>query len=159
MRSLSSRTRLSVLLCSLLVPLAAAHAQDNPQRRQAEQQHREADQQRRQVDQQRRQVDQQRRQVDQQRRMDQARQRERDRVVTEQRRRDWEAERRRQYDNRRWSQGQYLPRAYWDRRYYVPDWQVRHLPPPMVGYQWVYIDGQYVLMQIDTGLIVRILLP
>lgn len=174
MLSKLSRLRLPALLCVLLtVLLLPAHAQDNPSdRRGAPGQGRpggdrnrprpQAGPQRptppRPSSQPRRQSDRQR-QLEQQRRMDMARQRERERMrAAEQRRRAMEAQRRRQFQQRHWMAGQHLPRSYWDSRYYVPDWRARHLPPPAMGYQWVQIDDQFMLMQLGTGLISRVLL-
>ena len=91
--------------------------------------------------------------------MDLARQRERERMrAAEQRRRAMEAQRRRQMQQRHWTAGQHLPRSYWDNRYYVPDWRARHLPPPAMGYQWIQVDNQFMLMRLGTGLISRVLL-
>jgi Ni/Co efflux regulator RcnB len=33
------------------------------------------------------------------------------------------------------------------------DWRAHHLRQPPGGYQWVQVDGQYVLVALATGLI------
>jgi Ni/Co efflux regulator RcnB len=55
----------------------------------------------------------------------------------------------------RWHRGYRLPRAYWGRSHWV-NWRTHYLWAPPYGYQWVYIDGDYVLMAIATGLIADI---
>jgi len=154
-----SRLRLPVLLCVLMaLPPAPAHAQSSPQWSNQQRPNSQRPNPPRPSSQPRRQSDRQR-QLEQQRRMDLARQRERERMrAAEQRRRAMEAQRRRQMQQRHWMTGQHLPRSYWDSRYYVPDWRARHLPPPTMGYQWVQIDNQFMLMQLGTGLISRVLL-
>lgn len=52
----------------------------------------------------------------------------------------------------RWSRGHYLPRSYWHGRSWV-DWRAHRLWSPPYGYQWVYVDGDYVLLAIASGLI------
>jgi Ni/Co efflux regulator RcnB len=52
----------------------------------------------------------------------------------------------------KWNRGQSLPAAYRGRNNYV-DWRAHHLRQPPGGYQWVQVDGQYVLVAVATGLI------
>lgn len=54
----------------------------------------------------------------------------------------------------RWARGSVLPHRYFVDRYYVNDWQARHLRAPGDGYRWVRDeDGNFVLARIDTGVI------
>ncbi|MFI4926515.1 MAG: RcnB family protein [Burkholderiales bacterium] len=82
---------------------------------------------------------------------------------------------RRGYDERRSAQGQYrqphyaannapfhrggyLPRTYWQRSYYVNDWQAYPgLYAPPYGYQWMNIDGNFLLVALANGLIANAL--
>jgi Ni/Co efflux regulator RcnB len=52
----------------------------------------------------------------------------------------------------KWNRGQKLSINYRDRRYQV-DWRAHHLHQPRPGYQWVQVDGQYVMVALATGLI------
>jgi Ni/Co efflux regulator RcnB len=52
----------------------------------------------------------------------------------------------------KWNRGQRLPANYRGRNHYV-DWRAHRLRQPPGGYQWVEVDGQYVLVAIATGLI------
>jgi Ni/Co efflux regulator RcnB len=79
------------------------------------------------------------------------------------------------YDQRRYSQrydhaphyasnqayfhrGGYLPRAYWQPTYYVNDWQAYPgLYAPPYGYQWMNIDGNFLLVALANGLIANAL--
>lgn len=79
------------------------------------------------------------------------------------------------YDQRGYSQGQYrqphyaandapfhrggyLPRSYWQRSYYVNDWQsYPGLYAPPYGYQWMNIDGNFLLVALASGLIANAL--
>jgi Ni/Co efflux regulator RcnB len=81
----------------------------------------------------------------------------------------------RQYDQRRYSQrydhqphyasngayfhrGGYLPRTYWQPTYYVNDWQAYPgLYAPPRGYQWMNIDGNFLLVALASGLIANAL--
>ncbi|MFT4191769.1 MAG: RcnB family protein [Comamonas sp.] len=51
------------------------------------------------------------------------------------------------------SPGQPLPPDYRDDRYRVDDWRARGLYEPPPGYGWRYVDGQYVLVAVATGII------
>jgi Ni/Co efflux regulator RcnB len=52
----------------------------------------------------------------------------------------------------KWNRGQRLPANYRGRNHYV-DWRAHRLRQPPGGYQWVEVDGQYVMVAIATGLI------
>lgn len=53
---------------------------------------------------------------------------------------------------KKWARGQRLPANYRARNYQV-DWRSHHLRQPPRGYQWVQVDGQYVMVALATGLI------
>lgn len=57
----------------------------------------------------------------------------------------------------RWGRGGRLPASYWRGRPWI-DWRVHHLWAPPYGYQWVYVDGDYVLLAIASGLIADIVI-
>jgi Ni/Co efflux regulator RcnB len=57
----------------------------------------------------------------------------------------------------RWGRGYRLPRSYWGGRQWV-NWRSHRLWAPPYGYQWVYVDGDYVLMAVATGLIADIVI-
>ena len=49
--------------------------------------------------------------------------------------------------------GQPLPPAYQGDAYAVNDWRAQGLYEPPPGYGWRYVDGQYVLVAVATGII------
>lgn len=51
-----------------------------------------------------------------------------------------------------------IPGPYRGDRYWVRDWRGYGLPSPPPGHQWRYIDGNYVLIAVATGVITSILL-
>jgi len=55
-----------------------------------------------------------------------------------------------------WRRGGYVPVTY--RRLYVQDWGYYGLRAPPRGYRWVYVDGDFVLMAVATGLILDVIL-
>lgn len=57
-----------------------------------------------------------------------------------------------------WHRGDRLPAEYRDRNYVVDDWRGHHLQAPPRGYQWVGVNGDYVLTAIATGVIASVLL-
>lgn len=57
------------------------------------------------------------------------------------------------YGEHRWARGDRLPDQYRHREYYVGDWRAHHLHAPPRGYQWVNVDGNYVLVALASGLI------
>jgi Ni/Co efflux regulator RcnB len=58
------------------------------------------------------------------------------------------------YYYRSWHYGDYLPRAYYGRRYIVNDYYAYRLGPPPRGYHWVRVDNDIVLASIASGLVV-----
>ncbi|MGS0895541.1 RcnB family protein [Burkholderia stagnalis] len=57
---------------------------------------------------------------------------------------------------RDWHKGDRLPAEFRDRQYVVDDWRGYHLSAPPRGYQWVGIGGDYLLVQIGSGLVLRV---
>lgn len=57
-----------------------------------------------------------------------------------------------------WHKGERLPQEYRDRNYVVDDWHGHGLQPPPRGYQWVGVNGDYVLAAVATGIIANVLL-
>jgi Ni/Co efflux regulator RcnB len=57
-----------------------------------------------------------------------------------------------------WHKGERLPAEYRDRNYVVDNWHEHGLSAPPRGYQWVGVNGDYVLVAISTGLIASVLL-
>jgi Ni/Co efflux regulator RcnB len=57
-----------------------------------------------------------------------------------------------------WHKGERLPSEYRNRSYVVDDWHGHGLQAPPRGYQWVGVNGDYVLAAIATGLIANVLL-
>ncbi len=68
----------------------------------------------------------------------------------------------RRHESRRdhhWRRGDHLPRHYYsDQRYWVKDWDHRHLSKPPRGHRWLNIDGRYVLAAVAGGAITAIIL-
>ncbi|MDE1179845.1 RcnB family protein [Paraburkholderia sp.] len=60
--------------------------------------------------------------------------------------------------HRDWHRGDRLPPDYRGRNYVVDDWRDQGLQPPPRGYQWVGVNGDYVLAAVATGVIANILL-
>ncbi|CAB3773217.1 membrane protein [Burkholderia sp. MSh2] len=57
---------------------------------------------------------------------------------------------------REWHRGDRLPPEFRDRQYVIDDWRGYHLSPPPRGYQWVGIGGDHLLVQIGSGIVLRI---
>ncbi|SDB83015.1 RcnB family protein [Acinetobacter boissieri] len=57
-----------------------------------------------------------------------------------------------------WQRGQPLPPRFQHNDDMVQDWHERGLPPPPRGHRWHYIDGNYVLTSVATGVITSILM-
>ena len=57
-----------------------------------------------------------------------------------------------------WHKGERLPAEYRDRNYVVDNWHEHGLQAPPRGYQWVGVNGDYVLAAIATGVITNVLL-
>ncbi|MDI3381748.1 RcnB family protein [Xenophilus aerolatus] len=55
-----------------------------------------------------------------------------------------------------WHRGGYVPASYRAPQYVVTDWRARHLQAPPSGYQWMQINGDFVLGAIAGGLIAAI---
>ncbi len=62
----------------------------------------------------------------------------------------------RRWNNYVWRRGGYVPSAY--RGYYVQDPYYYGLRPAPRGYRWVYLNGNFVLMALATGLIADVIL-
>jgi Ni/Co efflux regulator RcnB len=61
-------------------------------------------------------------------------------------------------DHHRFYRGGYLPREYRGRPYYVNNWNAYPgLYSPPHGYQWMNVDGQFLLVALATGLIANAL--
>jgi Ni/Co efflux regulator RcnB len=59
----------------------------------------------------------------------------------------------------RFQRGAYLPPQYRQRGYYVSDWHShRGMYAPPRGYQWVNVNGEFLLVALATGLIANALL-
>jgi Ni/Co efflux regulator RcnB len=56
-----------------------------------------------------------------------------------------------------WHKGERLPSEYRDRIYVVDNWHEHGLKAPPRGYQWVGVNGDYVLAAIATGVIANVL--
>ncbi|WP_107311398.1 RcnB family protein [Burkholderia metallica] len=57
---------------------------------------------------------------------------------------------------REWHRGDRLPPEFRDRQYVIDDWRGYHLSPPPRGYQWVGVGGDHLLVQIGSGIVLRI---
>ncbi|AIO34325.1 RcnB family protein [Burkholderia pseudomultivorans] len=57
---------------------------------------------------------------------------------------------------REWHKGDRLPSEFRDRQYVVDDWRGYHLSPPPRGYHWVGVGGDYLLVQIGSGVVLRV---
>lgn len=58
--------------------------------------------------------------------------------------------------HREWHKGDRLPGEFRDRQYVVEDWRGYHLSAPPRGYQWVGVGGDYLLVQIGSGIVLRV---
>ncbi|RQZ14420.1 hypothetical protein DIE15_18520 [Burkholderia sp. Bp9031] len=57
---------------------------------------------------------------------------------------------------RDWHKGDRIPNEFRDRQYVVDDWRGYHLSPPPRGYHWVGVGGDYLLVQIGSGIVLRV---
>ncbi|KUZ33513.1 RcnB family protein [Burkholderia territorii] len=57
---------------------------------------------------------------------------------------------------REWHKGDRLPDEFRDRQYVVDDWRGYRLSPPPRGYHWVGVGGDYLLVQIGSGIVLRV---
>ena len=62
------------------------------------------------------------------------------------------------YGYHHWRRGDRLPDQYRRREYVVNDWGRYNLQPPPRGYQWMNVDGNYLLVAIASGLIANLVL-
>lgn len=62
------------------------------------------------------------------------------------------------YRAHQWQRGERIPDQYRHREYVVNDWHGRHLHAPPRGYQWVNVNGDYMLVAIATGVIAELAL-
>ncbi|AOJ63395.1 hypothetical protein EGY31_21905 [Burkholderia multivorans] len=58
--------------------------------------------------------------------------------------------------HREWHKGDRLPDEFRDRQYVVDDWRGYRLSAPPRGYHWVGIGGDYLLVQIGSGVVLRV---
>lgn len=56
-----------------------------------------------------------------------------------------------------WKRGHVVDQRYRSDRYWVTDWRARHLSPPPHDHRWLYVNGDYVLVAIASGVIVSVL--
>lgn len=59
--------------------------------------------------------------------------------------------------HRDWHRGAAVQPVYRGDRYWVTDWRARHLYAPPRDHRWLYVNGDYILVAIASGLIVNIL--
>ncbi len=57
-----------------------------------------------------------------------------------------------------WRRGRRMPMNDWRRGMIISDYGRYHLNRPPYGYQWRYVDGQFILAAVATGLISSIIL-
>ncbi|WP_322044168.1 RcnB family protein [Paraburkholderia sp. J67] len=57
-----------------------------------------------------------------------------------------------------WHRGAPVPPQYLAPQYVVDDWRAYELQPPPVGYEWLNVNGEFVLAAVTTGVIANILL-
>ncbi|WP_114809051.1 RcnB family protein [Paraburkholderia kururiensis] len=55
-----------------------------------------------------------------------------------------------------WRKGDRLPPEYRDRQYVIDDWRAYRLAPPPRGYYWLGVGGDYLLVQISSGIVLRV---
>jgi Ni/Co efflux regulator RcnB len=60
------------------------------------------------------------------------------------------------YVARRWAYGQILPRAYWAAPYLLADYWLFALEVPPVGYEWVRVGNDAILVNVSTGEILQV---
>lgn len=59
--------------------------------------------------------------------------------------------------HQQWQRGHVVDPHYRADRYWVTDWKSRHLSAPPRDHRWLYVNGDYVLVAIASGVIVNIL--
>ncbi|HAT1681626.1 TPA: RcnB family protein [Klebsiella oxytoca] len=58
-------------------------------------------------------------------------------------------------DYRYYEPGDIVPDRYLTPSYGITAWWLRNLPPPVPGSHWVWMDGSYVMVTNDVGVIIR----
>jgi Ni/Co efflux regulator RcnB len=59
--------------------------------------------------------------------------------------------------HRHWTYGQRLPRSWWYSRYWINDWSRFGLIAPPLGYVWVRVGPDAILVNRYTGVILRVI--
>ncbi len=57
-----------------------------------------------------------------------------------------------------WKKGRHINHDDWNRGERIEDWRSHHLRRPPSGYEWRYVDGNYLLARPDDGLIFSIVI-
>jgi Ni/Co efflux regulator RcnB len=57
-----------------------------------------------------------------------------------------------------WKKGAKIRQEDWARAEAVSDWRAHHLRQPPAGYEWRYVDGNYVLARPSDGLIFSVVI-
>ncbi len=57
---------------------------------------------------------------------------------------------------RRWVFGEIFPRAFWEKRYWITSYWRFGLPDPPYGFVWVRYGNDAVLVDVETGVILRV---
>lgn len=55
--------------------------------------------------------------------------------------------------HKEWKKGYHMNHDDWARAQRVDDWKAHHLRQPPRGYEWREVDGNYVMANINTGVI------
>ncbi|HGB3470242.1 TPA: RcnB family protein [Salmonella enterica subsp. diarizonae serovar 61:l,v:z35] len=58
-------------------------------------------------------------------------------------------------DDRYYEPGDIVPDVYLMPPYVIKAWWLRNLPPPVPGSHWTWMDGTYVMVTDDVGIIIR----
>jgi Ni/Co efflux regulator RcnB len=59
--------------------------------------------------------------------------------------------------HQQWHRGYVVEPRYRADRYWVTDWRARHLYAPPRDHRWLYVNGDYVLVAIASGVVVSVL--
>jgi len=57
--------------------------------------------------------------------------------------------------DRHWAYGDHLPRAYWVTQYLLADYWLFGLEVPPVGYEWVRVGADALLIDVNTGIVLQ----
>lgn len=60
------------------------------------------------------------------------------------------------YAHRRWIYGERLPRAWLARRFWIVDYFDFDLPPPPIGFAWIRLGADALLVDLATGKVVEV---